>query len=301
MTTERRIGRATHARGTVLVTGAARGIGRACVAGFATDGWQVIAGVRSESDLDDVASIHPNVVPLLLDVTNQHHLDMLAERVPDALDVVINNAGVVVDGPVETVALQALRQAFEVNVIGATGVTQAVLPAIRRGRGRIIFLSSLNGRVALPWMGPYSASKFALEGLVDALRVELRPWGIPVSLIEPSATATDMWGSAAELVDATAESMTESQRQLYRSHIDGARKSVALLQRLVVPTDDVVATVRRAATSRRPSSRYPVGVRGHAFAAGVAVPTWLRDGAFAAIARQPRRLGAGENERTTER
>lgn len=112
---------------------------------------------------------------------------------PDRLDAVVNNAGIVVDGPVEAVALEDLRRQLEVNVVGQAAVTQAVLPRIRASRGRIVFVSSLSGRIATPFMGAHSASKFAIEGLADALRIELRPWGIKVILVEPSSTDTDLW------------------------------------------------------------------------------------------------------------
>src|SRR5690348_3856289 len=159
----------------VLVTGAARGIGRAITAHLATLGWDVIAGVRSRADVTAMEAL-PRVHPVMLDVTNDAHLAALPEQLPVRLDAVVNNAGVVVGGPLETVGVADLRRQFDVNVVGQLAVTQAVLPRLRDSRGRIVFISSVNGRISSPMLGAYCASKFALEAAADALRMELTPW-----------------------------------------------------------------------------------------------------------------------------
>lgn len=243
---------------SVLVTGAARGIGKAIAVGLAADGWDVIAGVRTEADAAAVSAT-PRVSAVLLDVTDDQQLAALSEALPARLDAVVNNAGVVVGGPLESLSTNDLRRQFDVNVVGQLAVTQAVLPRLRQSRGRIVFISSVNGRIATPIIGAYCASKFALEAAADALRMELRPWHIRVSVVEPAQTATDMWDLAEDTADEFEQAMTPEQRVLYAKHVAGFRKMIPLSRRLAVPPDRVAAVVRKALTARRPRARYAVG------------------------------------------
>lgn len=178
---------------TVLVTGAGRGIGRATALRLAASGWTVHAGVRRAEDGEALVAASPGgrLHPVLLDITDAAQIAAAVSTLPDRLDAVVNNAGVVVPGPVEAVALDALRRQLEINVVGQIAVTQAVLPRLRTARGRVVFVSSVSGRVSAPMMGLYSASKYALEALADALRMELRPWRVGVVLVEPGAIDTD--------------------------------------------------------------------------------------------------------------
>ena len=176
---------------SVLVTGAARGIGRATVARLAADG---LGRPTPASATRHGAS--PGATTVALDITDAEHLAALPEALPARLDAVVNNAGIAISGPVEALPLDEWRRQLEVNLIGQVAVTQAVLPRLRESRGRIVFVSSLSGRVATPMTGAYNASKFALEGMADALRMELRPWGVRVVLVEPAQTDTDMWRTA---------------------------------------------------------------------------------------------------------
>lgn len=266
---------------TVLITGAGRGIGLATARRFANDGWDVVAGVRSEADADRVSS-EIGARTVQLDITEQAHIDALADAVGE-VDALVNNAGVVVAGPVEGVPLERLRWQLEVNVVGQVAVTQALLPALRRRRGRIVFVSSVSGRVATPMTGAYNASKFALEGLADALRMEVAPWGVRVSLVEPAQTATDMWGEADDRLEADLEPLTDEQRRLYADHIAGARKVVKVSQRMAVPAEDVAGAIQRALTDSRPRARYVVGL-GPKVQAGLAAitPTPVLDAALRA-------------------
>lgn len=262
---------------TVLVTGAARGIGKTNVAHLGLAGWDVIAGVRSQADAD-VLSALPRVSTVLLDVTDDKQIAALPTVLPERLDAVVNNAGVAVSGPIEALTAAQLRRQLDVNVVGQLAVTNAVLPKLRASRGRILFISSVNGRISLPLLGAYSASKFALEAAADALRLELKPWGISVSVIEPAQTDTDLWRRADQSVDEMEAAMTPSQRALYSKHIAGMRKSIPLSQRLAVPAEKVADVVERALTVRSPRARYPVGV-GPAIQMGVvtSLPTVIRD------------------------
>jgi NAD(P)-dependent dehydrogenase (short-subunit alcohol dehydrogenase family) len=245
---------------SVLVTGAARGIGRVTSLHLAAAGWDVYAGVRREADGDALIAAAPERVrSVKLDITSAADVAALAEYLPSSLDAVVNNAGIVVGGPIEGLPLAELRRQFEVNVFGQVAVTQAVLPRLRESRGRVVFISSLSGRVATPMTGAYNGSKFALEGIADALRMELRPWRVRVSLVEPAQTDTDLWQEAEAALEASLATLSPEQRQLYGKHIAGYRKTIPLSQRIASSPDSVAAAVERALTARRPRARYVVG------------------------------------------
>lgn len=246
---------------SVLVTGAARGIGRAIVEHLAATGWDVIAGVRSEADAASVAEIDPqHISTVILDVTDAAHIDALEAALPSRLDAVVNNAGIVVAGPVEVLSSADWRKQLEVNVIGQFAVTRAVLPKLRESRGRVIFISSVNGQLSSPMLGAYAASKFALEAGAEALRIELRPWRIPVVVVEPAQTDTDMWRKADDMVVEVEAATPPVQRALYAKHIAGMKKFIPVSKKLAVPPAKVVAVVQEALTARKPKARYLVGL-----------------------------------------
>jgi NAD(P)-dependent dehydrogenase (short-subunit alcohol dehydrogenase family) len=202
-------------RKSVLVTGASRGIGRAIALHLAARSWDVFAGVRDREAGRALAAQCQRITPVELDITVDAHVARLEELVPERLDAVVNNAGIGVGGPIQTVSLDDVRRQLEVNVVGQIAVTQATLPKLRRSRGRLVFISSLNGRVSIPLSGVYNSSKFALEALADSLRVELRPWGVRVILVEPGAIATDPWREMMSLLDGVAADMFPEERELY--------------------------------------------------------------------------------------
>ncbi|CAN5702895.1 SDR family oxidoreductase [soil metagenome] len=249
----------------VLVTGASTGIGRACALHLAALGWHVFAGVRKESDGDDLVSAAPaGLTPVHLDVTDEDSIAEAARRVASAigeegLDGLLNNAGVSFQGPLEHLPLQDLRRQLEVNVVGQIAVTQAFLPALRRARGRIVLMSSISGLRPVPFLGPYSASKAALESLGDALRVELGPWGIKVVLIEPGSIATPIWAKGVNGVDDIIDRLPPEGRRHYETTL--RRLSTLALRtgmRGIAP-EKVAVKVAKALTSRRPRARYLVG------------------------------------------
>ncbi|MGN6608958.1 MAG: SDR family oxidoreductase [Jatrophihabitans sp.] len=245
---------------TVLITGAGRGIGRAASLRMAAAGWNVVAGVRRDQDGDELVAEAPTrITAVRLDVTSDDDVATLPDRLPDRLDAVVNNAGIVVGGPIEAVPLAELRRQFEVNVVGQVAVTQAVLPRLRRSKGRVVFVSSISGLVSNPMIGPYAASKFALEAVADALRVEVRPWGIAVSLIEPGQIDTDLWRQADSALDETIAGISPEHRQLYGRHIEGMRKAIPLMRKMASPADGVAGAIEQALTARRPRARYLVG------------------------------------------
>lgn len=246
---------------SVLITGASRGIGRATAIRLAAAGWTVHAGVRSDADGASLAAeAGSNLVPVVLDITDATHLADLPARLGGHLDAVVNNAGFALDGPVETVSLDDLRRQYEVNVVGQVGVTQAVLPLLRASRGRIVFVSSLSGRISTPLTGAYNSSKFAIEALGDALRVELRRWKLPVVLVEPGPVATDMWSGALDQHEATLAALSPAHRELYGETFEKARKTLAFMQKQAVPVDKVSAAIEKALTARHPKARYQVDV-----------------------------------------
>lgn len=246
---------------SVLVTGASRGIGQAAARRLTAAGWDVIAGVRRLADADALVSdTAGRVRPITLDITSADDIAGLDAVLPDRLDAVVNNAGIAVGGPLEALPLEELRRQLEVNVVGQVAVTQAVLPRLRAAQGRVVFVSSVSGLVATPMLGAYVASKYALEGLADAMRLELHSWGIPVIVVEPSQTDTDMWRQANDEVDRVEESLRPEYRTLYADHIKGMRRLIPWAQKMAVPVDNVADVILKALTTRRPRARYVVGV-----------------------------------------
>jgi NAD(P)-dependent dehydrogenase (short-subunit alcohol dehydrogenase family) len=274
---------------SVLVTGAARGIGRSITEHLANRGWDVVAGVRSEADATAIAAVNPQRInAVMLDVTNDAHVAELADSLPARLDGIVNNAGVVVAGAMESVDTAGWRKQLEVNVIGQLAVTRAVLPRLRESRGRVVFISSVNGRLSMPMIGAYAASKFALEAAADAMRMELRPWQIPVAIVEPAQTDTDMWQTADAMVQETEAAMTPEHRALYAPHIAGMRKRIPLSQRMAVDPTKVSRIVEQALTARRPRARYVVGAGPKVQVALMTnLPSAVRDRVLRAVAGQP--------------
>lgn len=249
----------------VVITGASTGIGAACALHLDRLGFLVFAGVRKGQDGTALQQRSSNrLVPLLLDVTDadsiQKAKDTVAGRVGEAgLFGLVNNAGIAVAGPLEAIRIPDLRRQLEVNVIGQVAVTQAFLPLIRQARGRIVNMGSIAGRAAMPMMAPYSASKFALEAITDALRLEVQQWGIHVTIIEPGAIATPIWEKsgqdAADLEAATAPEL----RALYAATIAGVKKVVGEAAARAIAPDVVAKVVEVALTASRPKTRYLVG------------------------------------------
>jgi NAD(P)-dependent dehydrogenase (short-subunit alcohol dehydrogenase family) len=247
---------------SVLISGASRGIGRATALRLARAGWTVYATVRQAADGEElVAEAQGHQVhPLQLEVTDDAQIAALDQALPEHLDAIVNNAGIVVSGPLETLSADDLREQFEVNVVGAVALTNLVLPRLRAARGRIVFVSSLSGRVSTPMTGAYNASKFAIEAIADAWRLELRPWNVKVVLVEPAMTDTDLWRNAPETLEAEASELSSEHRDLYDEHLEGMRKVIPRIQKMAKPVDTVTATIERALTVTRPKARYPVGV-----------------------------------------
>ncbi len=268
----------------VLVTGSSTGIGRATALRLDAAGFVVFAGVRSASDGEALAAAaSARLTPLLIDVTNPTQIAdaarTISERVGDAgLAGLVNNAGIAAAAPLEFVPIDALRHQLEVNVIGQVAVTQSVLPLLRQARGRIVNVTSIGGLVAGPMLGPYHASKFALEAITHTLRTELGGWGIEVIAIEPGQIATPIWSTASSLADEMTKDMPPEALELYGRGIAGARKVAAKAAVNGLAPDEVAKVIERALTARRPRTRYTVGTDARLGATIVArLPDRLRD------------------------
>jgi NAD(P)-dependent dehydrogenase (short-subunit alcohol dehydrogenase family) len=259
---------------TVVVTGASSGIGRACALRLAAAGWRVYGGIRTAEDAPALRK--RKIEPLELDVTSSEHIASAAESVGPALDGLVDNAGIAIAAPLELVPLGELRRQLEVNVVGQVAVTQAFLPAIRRARGRIVLIGSIGGRSALPFLGPYAASKHALEAVADSLRVELRPWGVAVSIVEPASIRTAIWAKGAVRADELRDGLGDGGDELYAAAVESFRK-VALARGPGTDPDEVAKVVEHALTSRRPKARYLVGREAHIRAWVERLPTRVRD------------------------
>lgn len=251
--------------GSVVVTGASTGIGRACALRLDRMGWRVFAGVRRPADGEALrAKASARLLPVELDVTDEASIARAAGRVAadtgDAgLGGLVNNAGISVAGPLEFLPLEELRRQLEVNVTGQVAVTQAFLPLIRKGNGRIVFMGSISGRLATPFLGPYAASKFALEAIADALRVELRPWGIRVSIVEPGSIATPIWEKGQDAADELEQQLSPRGHELYDPAIAAVRQAARDAAARGVPPGRVAKAVAHALTAPRAKTRYLVG------------------------------------------
>lgn len=249
-------------RGPVVVTGASTGIGEACAQRLSSLGFDVFAGVRSDADVERLRAAG-SVRPLKLDITDSASIAAAAETVTAAsggrLAGLVNNAGIAVTAPLEFLPVEELRRQLEVNVIGHVAVTQAFLEALRAARGRIVNISSIGGRIALPLLGAYAGSKFALEGISDALRRELRPWGIAVAVVQPGAIATPIWDKGSVAAEGLLAEAPAEASERYGPLIETMRSGALEAARDGLPPAAVADIVAHALTSARPRTRYLVG------------------------------------------
>ncbi len=248
---------------TVLITGASTGIGAACAVDLAQRGWRVFAGVRSDEAGRDLCRQCDRIVPARLDVTSAESIGsvaaMLSDELTEGLAALVNNAGIAVNGPLELIPPEELRRQFDVNFFGLVAVTRAMLPLLRPAHGRIVNMSSVSGLVTMPFLAPYAASKHAVEAISDALRIELAPWGVRVSLIEPGPVATRIWDKARLAVDAQMTGWPDDAKRLYSGYVALCREAPEDSARHAAPVEVVTAAVRRALSAGRPKARYAVG------------------------------------------
>jgi NAD(P)-dependent dehydrogenase (short-subunit alcohol dehydrogenase family) len=251
---------------SVLITGASTGIGRATALRLDSAGWKVFAGVRREEDAAALAKVASDrLLPLILDVTEAEQIAAAARRIDaeteggGGLDGLVNNAGAAFPSPLETMPIEDFRRQVEVNLTGQVAVTQAMLPAIRAARGRIVFISSIGGLIAFPMTGAYHAAKFGIEAVGDVFRRELRPWGITVSIVEPGSIDTPIWERGERSADEVGGRSPQRQA-LYGGAVERYRKVVKATAERGIPPQKVAKAIEHALDSSRPRSRYLVGL-----------------------------------------
>jgi NAD(P)-dependent dehydrogenase (short-subunit alcohol dehydrogenase family) len=249
---------------SVLLTGASTGIGRATALRLDADGWRVFAGVREAADADSLRkAASASLRPVFLDVTDPEQVAAAAERIEDEadarLDGLVNNAGVAIPGPLETIPLEDFRRQLEVNLVAYVAMTQALLPFIRRAEGRVVFISSIGGRIAFPFAGAYHAAKFGTEAIGDVFRQELRPWGLKVSIVEPGSIDTPIW-ERGQRKATEIEAKAPKTDLLYGNAIEKFRKVIEDTAERGIPPEKVAKAIAHALESKRPKSRYLVGL-----------------------------------------
>jgi len=259
----------TQSSKTILVTGASTGIGHAAAMALLNEGFRVVAGVRNERAARALreaaaAASRPRLETIELDVTQPAQIRAAAERLessvgPAGLWGLFNNAGISVAGPVEHVPIDDLRRQFEVNVIGQFAVTQACLPLLRQARGRVLTTGSIAGFFAAPVLAPYSMSKYAMEAFNDALRRELRPFGVHVSLLEPGAIATDIWQKGLSEFEGITRNPPPGLLETYGGLITALRDAAQRSATHATPVARVSRDVVHAFTAPHPRTRYRMG------------------------------------------
>jgi NAD(P)-dependent dehydrogenase (short-subunit alcohol dehydrogenase family) len=253
-------------KGAVLVTGASTGIGRATALRLELDGYRVFAGVRKQEDAESLlkAAVHDRITPVTVDVTEGPSIQAARATVEDevgerGLAGLVNNAGTANAGPIEHLPVEEFQKVIDVNLTGQYAVTQAFLPLVRRARGAVVFITSIGGLVATPFMSPYHASKFGLEGMADALRREVSPWGIRVVIVEPGSIATPIWDKGTEEFERAEPGMGPEAKRLYGSQMEAMKEAIRETAERGIPPEKVAGVVSKAISSPRPRTRYLVG------------------------------------------
>jgi NAD(P)-dependent dehydrogenase (short-subunit alcohol dehydrogenase family) len=249
----------------IVVTGASTGIGAATVKELAHRGFHVLAGVRREVDANALRSLGiEGIEPCILDITVESDITAIADRVARdpqrrPLRALVNNAGIAINAPVETLPIAHWRQQFEVNLFGHIAITQALLSALLNSSGTVVNISSVGGKVALPTYGAYAGSKFALEAVSDALRREVSAAGIKVVVIEPGAVQTEIAERGITTSEGLKADMTVAQLTRYTEVMDAVMAQARSFNETGVSAEAAAAVVAKAATASRPRTRYTIG------------------------------------------
>ena len=246
----------------IVVTGASTGMGAATARQMARNGFHVLAGVRRAVDADALRA--ERIEPHILDITVESDIAAIADRVASdpvhrPLRALINNAGIAVNAPVETLPLSEWRRQFEVNVFGHVAMTQALLPALLASKGTVVNISSIGGKVVLPTYGAYAGSKFALEAISDALRREVTDAGVKVVVVEPGAVKTEMAARGIATAEELKARMTAAQLARYGDLAAAVMAQARTFNETGVLADDAAKVIAKAATASHPRTRYMIG------------------------------------------
>ena len=252
-------------KGAVVVTGASSGIGRATALRLDQQGYRVFAGVRKQKDANELKKEgSERLTPITIDVAKPQSIKTAKAKVQRAVGKsglvgLVNNAGVGGGGPIEQIPLDHFREVIDVNLTGQVAVTQAFMPLIRRATGTVVFVTSIGGRVVTPFLGPYNAAKFGLEAVADALRAEVKPWGINVVVVEPGSIATKIWEKGDETIKKQVDALTREGKRLYGAQIKAGAKMFLKTGERGIEPEAVAKVIEKAIRRRRPRTRYLVG------------------------------------------
>jgi NAD(P)-dependent dehydrogenase (short-subunit alcohol dehydrogenase family) len=246
----------------IVVTGASTGMGAATARELAHKGFHVLAGVRREADADALRA--EGIEPRILDITVESDVAAIADRVASdprrrPLRALVNNAGIAINAPVETLPIAEWRKQFEVNLFGHIAMIQALLPALLISAGTVVNISSVGGKVVLPTYGAYAGSKFALEAVSDALRREVSDVGIKVVVVEPGAVKTEMAERGIATAEALMADMTAAQLARYDSLAAAVTAQARSFGEDGVSAEHAAKIIAKAATASRPRTRYTIG------------------------------------------
>ncbi|MFE9725315.1 SDR family oxidoreductase [Streptomyces sp. NPDC005794] len=250
----------SEAQKLIVVTGASTGMGASTARELARRGFHVLAGVRRDHDADAIRSA--GIEPVILDITEPERVEAIAARVaadPRALHALVNNAGIQVNGPVEALPMAEWRRVFDVNLFGHIAVTQALLPALLRGKGRVINISSIGGKYAMATYGAYAGAKFALEAVSDSLRREVAPLGVQVVVVEPGGVRTEIAARGIATANDLAARMTPEQGERYGDLVQANNALMASGTASGLTADAAARVIAKAVTTRRPRTRYTAG------------------------------------------
>lgn len=247
---------------SILITGASSGIGKACALYLAKHNYRVFAGVRKPKDGEALRQEAGEMIkPVILDITNEEHIGCAADQIASEINEtglvgLVNNAGISTGGPIEFLPMEEIRRIFDVNFFGHILVTQTFLPMLRKAKGRIVNISSVSGRVAYPFMAPYTTSKFALEAFSDVLRRELLPWDMHVAVIQPGGVATPIWDKTLRKNIDMFQNNSREMQDLYGPQFEAVKDRALRLGKTGLAPEIIAKKVFHALTSSRPKTRY---------------------------------------------